>query len=123
MKVSIGSHGFLAQFDGCCSTWIRSMNASRRSLLAAAHHAGKACQSAPHRSGLRALTSQPGGFAGRPGPRVPGLANLYLAGDWIGPRGFLSDASFASAREAARIVLQFQRSSQDRPDVQTKSAA
>lgn len=46
-----------------------------------------------------------GGFAGRPGPRVPGLANLYLAGDWIGSEGFLADASMASARQAARLLL------------------
>jgi hypothetical protein len=26
-----------------------------------------------------------GGFAGRPDSRVPGIANLYLAGDWVGP--------------------------------------
>jgi phytoene dehydrogenase-like protein len=47
-----------------------------------------------------------GGFAGRPGPEVPGIANLYLAGDWIGPEGFLSDTSAASGREVARQLLQ-----------------
>jgi phytoene dehydrogenase-like protein len=46
-----------------------------------------------------------GGFAGRPGPAVPGLAGLYLAGDWVGAEGFLVDASFASARQAARLAL------------------
>ena len=46
-----------------------------------------------------------GGYAGRPGPHVPGLANLYLAGDWIGP-GFLSDPSMGSAREVAHLLLQ-----------------
>ena len=46
-----------------------------------------------------------GGLAGRPGSRVPGLANLYLAGDWIGSEGFLVDASMASARQAARFLL------------------
>jgi phytoene dehydrogenase-like protein len=46
-----------------------------------------------------------GGFAGRPGPRVTGLDNLYLAGDWVGSEGFLVDASVASAREAARLAL------------------
>ncbi len=46
-----------------------------------------------------------GGFAGRPGPRVTGLDNLYLAGDWVGSEGFLVDASLASARQAARLVL------------------
>ena len=51
-------------------------------------------------------TAESGGFAGRPGPRVPGLENLYLAGDWVGPEGFLVDASAASARSAARLVLE-----------------
>jgi len=51
-------------------------------------------------------TAAGGGFAGRPGPRVPGLENLYLAGDWVGPEGFLADASAASARSAARLVLE-----------------
>ena len=47
-----------------------------------------------------------GGFAGRPGPRVPGLDNLYLAGDWVGSEGFLVDASMASAHRAAELVLE-----------------
>jgi phytoene dehydrogenase-like protein len=47
-----------------------------------------------------------GGFAGRPGPRVPGLDNLYLAGDWVGSKGFLVDASLASAQGAAELVLE-----------------
>jgi phytoene dehydrogenase-like protein len=51
-------------------------------------------------------TAAQGGFAGRPGTRVPGLSNLYLAGDWVGPEGFLADTSTASAREAARLVLE-----------------
>jgi phytoene dehydrogenase-like protein len=46
-----------------------------------------------------------GGFAGRPGPRVPGIEGLYLAGDWVGPEGFLVDASVASARRASEIVI------------------
>jgi phytoene dehydrogenase-like protein len=49
-------------------------------------------------------TAQAGGYAGRPGPRVPGLANLYLAGDWIGD-GFLADASLGSARQVAHLLL------------------
>ncbi|HZB10926.1 MAG TPA: NAD(P)/FAD-dependent oxidoreductase [Rubrobacter sp.] len=51
-------------------------------------------------------TAESGGFGGRPGPRVPGLEDLYLAGDWVGPEGFLVDASAASARSAARSVLE-----------------
>lgn len=46
-----------------------------------------------------------GGFAGRPGLRLPGLRNGYLAGDWIGDEGFLVDASMASARAAAQALL------------------
>ena len=46
-----------------------------------------------------------GGFAGRPTAQAAGVANLFLAGDWIGPEGFLADASFASARHAARLAL------------------
>jgi phytoene dehydrogenase-like protein len=49
-------------------------------------------------------TAREGGFAGRPGPRVPGLDNLYLAGDWVGSEGFLADASMASAQRAAELV-------------------
>lgn len=50
--------------------------------------------------------AESGGFAGRPGPRVPGTVDLYLAGDWVGPEGFLVDASAASARSAARSILE-----------------
>jgi phytoene dehydrogenase-like protein len=46
-----------------------------------------------------------GGAAGRPGPRVPGLAGAFVAGDWVGPQGMLADAAVASAREAARLAI------------------
>ncbi len=60
----------------------------------------------PHIEAVGMLpTAGGGGYAGRPGPRVPGLANLYLAGDWIG-EGFLSDPSMGSARQVAQILLQ-----------------
>jgi phytoene dehydrogenase-like protein len=61
-------------------------------------------------------TAESGGFAGRPGPRVPDLENLYLAGDWVGPEGFLIDASVASARSAARLALE------DSPPARSKTA-
>jgi len=51
-------------------------------------------------------TAREGGFAGRPDPRVTGLDNLYLTGDWVGPEGFLVDASMASAHRAAELVLE-----------------
>ena len=50
-------------------------------------------------------TAKEGGFAGRPDCRVPGIGDLYLAGDWVGPEGFLVDASMASARRTARLLM------------------
>jgi phytoene dehydrogenase-like protein len=61
-------------------------------------------------------TASGGGYAGRPGPEVPGIANLYLAGDWIG-EGFLSDPSMGSARQVAQLILQ-QRSLATAPGLQ-----
>lgn len=40
----------------------------------------------------------------RPSPTTP-VRGLYLAGDWVGDEGWLSDASLASARAAARAIL------------------
>ncbi|MDR3639353.1 MAG: FAD-dependent oxidoreductase [Isosphaeraceae bacterium] len=45
------------------------------------------------------------GLAGRPGVAIPGRPCVFLAGDWVGDRGMLADASAASAEEAARSVL------------------
>ena len=47
-----------------------------------------------------------GGFAGRPDVAAPGIGGLYLAGDWVGPEGFLVDASVSSARRAAELALE-----------------
>lgn len=49
----------------------------------------------------RIVTAAGGGMTGRPDSVVPGVDGLYLAGDWVGPEGMLSDAAFASARSAA----------------------
>lgn len=46
-----------------------------------------------------------GGISGRPGPVVPGLPNLYVAGDWVGPEGDKADACFASARSAIKLMM------------------
>lgn len=51
-------------------------------------------------------TAKTKGLAGRPGPAVPGVSNLYIAGDWVGAEGMLADASFASAKQAAKLILQ-----------------
>lgn len=40
----------------------------------------------------------------RPSP-VTGIRGLYIAGDWVGDEGMLSDASLASARAAAKAIL------------------
>ncbi|MGB2695758.1 MAG: NAD(P)/FAD-dependent oxidoreductase [Dehalococcoidia bacterium] len=45
------------------------------------------------------------GAAGRPGPHVPGIENLYIAGDWVGTEAWLSDASLSSAKRAAELLL------------------
>src|SRR5262245_16850937 len=50
-------------------------------------------------------TAAAGGVAGRPTVDVPGAPGLFVAGDWIGPEGWLADASLASAHAAARAVL------------------
>jgi phytoene dehydrogenase-like protein len=52
---------------------------------------------------LLPLASQ-GGLAGRPAGTSADVPNVYFAGDWVGPRGFLLDAGLASAREAARGI-------------------
>jgi phytoene dehydrogenase-like protein len=50
------------------------------------------------------VTAAHGGMSGRPGPAVPGTDDLFVAGDWVGSRGMLVDASLASAREAAKLI-------------------
>ena len=42
-----------------------------------------------------------GGLRGRPAVDAAGAEGVFLAGDWVGPRGHLLDAVMASAEEAA----------------------
>jgi phytoene dehydrogenase-like protein len=51
------------------------------------------------------ISAAQGGTAGRPGPAVPGKQNLYVAGDWVGTSGMLANASLASARKAAQLIM------------------
>jgi hypothetical protein len=44
------------------------------------------------------------GLAGRPGAAVSGSSGLYLAGDWVGPSGWLSDAAIASGQRAGLLA-------------------
>jgi phytoene dehydrogenase-like protein len=50
-------------------------------------------------------TAAAGGTAGRAPVEVPGIANLFVAGDWVGPPGLLADAALASARHAAQLAV------------------
>ena len=56
------------------------------------------------------VTAAEGGLSGRPGPQVPGLDNLYVAGDWVGSEGILTDASLTSAVRAAQLIISGQSS-------------
>jgi phytoene dehydrogenase-like protein len=49
------------------------------------------------------VTAATGGLAGRPDPKI--ADNLYVVGDWVGKEGLVSNASFASAKRAAQIIL------------------
>jgi phytoene dehydrogenase-like protein len=50
-------------------------------------------------------TADAGGYAGRPSTTDTGMANVMIAGDWVGATGHLADASLASGRDAARAAL------------------
>lgn len=53
-------------------------------------------------------TAEQGGLAGRPGPAVPGIEGLFVAGDWVGAEGWLADASAASGKRAAELATHHQ---------------
>lgn len=50
-------------------------------------------------------TAADGGYEGRPSVAVPEIADLYVAGDWVGDQGMLADASLASAKRAAELAV------------------
>lgn len=51
-------------------------------------------------------TAEQAGLTGRPGPAVPGIEGLFVAGDWVGTEGWLADASVASGKRAADLASQ-----------------
>ena len=57
----------------------------------------------------RLVLAAQGGRTGRPQPTVPGIPNLFVAGDWVGSEGLLADTSFASAKQAATLCIQHLR--------------
>jgi phytoene dehydrogenase-like protein len=52
------------------------------------------------------LPSPEHGLAGRPGVTVPEAEGIYLAGDWVGPSGWLADAAMASGQRAGLLAAQ-----------------
>ena len=53
-----------------------------------------------------ALPSPEVGLRGRPGTSVGGAPGVFVAGDWVGPLGWLADASMASGRSAGRLAAE-----------------
>ena len=49
------------------------------------------------------VTAADGGLSGRPDPKI--ADNLYVVGDWVGKEGLISNASVASAKRAAQLIL------------------
>jgi phytoene dehydrogenase-like protein len=41
----------------------------------------------------------------RPSPEVQDVPGLFIAGDWVGDEGLLADASLASAKKAAQLII------------------
>lgn len=68
-------------------------------------------------------TAAGGGLAGRPGPAVPGVRGLYVAGDWVGPEGMLADAALTSAKRAAERILAANSAARDMMDADAGVAA
>jgi hypothetical protein len=46
-----------------------------------------------------------GGLPGRPSVGASGVEGVFLAGDWVGPEGLLTDAALASGRQAGLAAL------------------
>ncbi len=70
-----------------------------------------------HRMVVTHAVPVPGrGLAGRPTVAVDGHGGLFVAGDWVGPRGLLADASLASGQAAGRAAAEM-TASMATPDV------
>jgi thioredoxin reductase len=49
-------------------------------------------------------TPASGGLAGRPAIDSTGVPGVFVAGDWVGPRGWLADASLSSGEAAGQAA-------------------
>lgn len=58
----------------------------------------------PNMTVVTALPAVGKGLAGRPPVAVAGAPGLFVAGDWAGPAGWLSDASLASGERAGLLA-------------------
>jgi phytoene dehydrogenase-like protein len=56
---------------------------------------------------VTSLPAPGSGLAGRPAAAVPGAPGLFVAGDWVGPDGWLSDCSLASGAKAGQLAAQY----------------
>lgn len=55
------------------------------------------------------LPSPQGGLAERPAVQVAGTEGLFVAGDWVGPTGWLADAALSSGHQAGALAAQWGR--------------
>ena len=51
--------------------------------------------------------AEQGGLSGRPAADATGMAGVFVAGDWVGGEGWLSDGSLTSAKLAARLATEY----------------
>jgi phytoene dehydrogenase-like protein len=57
------------------------------------------------------------GLPGRPAVTATGAPGVYLAGDWVGPTGWLTDAAMASGHRAGRLAVSKASEQPTRPRV------
>lgn len=78
--------------------WVRTIGISQDEIIAQRYlRRMVACSAIP--------VAEAGGLAGRPGVEVPDRPGVFVAGDWVGPEGHLTDAVLASARAAALAAV------------------
>lgn len=61
------------------------------------------------------LPNPQAGLAGRPGVAVARAEGIYLAGDWVGPSGWLADAAMASGQRAGMLAAGAQEEKRTHP--------
>jgi phytoene dehydrogenase-like protein len=69
------------------------------------------------------LPSPEQGLSGRPPVEVANAPGLFLAGDWVGPVGWLADAALASGERAGRLAAGAAAPAPDRRPSRSRAAA